>query len=212
MADSIESMRRSSVEVIDLKTSDIEPDPANPNVVSQELMDALRNDIVERGFVQPVLVRPYEGHYRVIDGEHRCRVLLHARAKTAPSILRNRRQDDARLRLVSMNRLRGEFAPVKLAKVLSNLAKTMSEEELRERLGMDHTEYEATMSVELAGADVDERLNAALLHEAMTAPVVLAWRFDLPDADAVDAAIQSQLDGGAETKADALIQILEADL
>lgn len=202
-------MRRSSVEVVEIPTDDIEPDPANPNTVNGKLMDALRADILERGFVQPVLVRPYKGRYRIIDGEHRWTVLKEAGAETVPCIVDDAGEDDARLRLLTMNRLRGEFAPVKLAKVLAKLAEQMDEDELAERLGMEEEEYESIRAVETAGQDVDERLAAALMQEAQSAPEVMTWSFAPEEAAQVELAIQAELEAGRTSRADALIALLK---
>ena len=195
--------------MVDIPTDDIDPDPANPNTVSGKLMDALRADIVERGFVQPVLVRPYKGRYRIIDGEHRWRVLKEAGAETVPCVVDDAGEDDARLRLLTMNRLRGEFAPVKLAKVLAKLAEQMDEQELADRLGMEEEEYESIRAVEEAGQDVDERLAAALMQEAQSAPEVLTWSFEPGIAEQVEKAIQAEIEAGRSTRAEALIALLK---
>lgn len=208
MSESIESIRRESIEVVDLPTSDITPDPANPNAVSAELMATLREDILQRGFVQPVLVRPFEGGYRVIDGEHRWRILKEAGAETVPCVIDDAGEDNARLRLLTMNRLRGEFVPYKLAQVVGELAQEMPEEELARRLGMDGEEYDSLRGIESAGPDVDERLAAALLHESSVAPVVLTWRLSEEAAEAFEAAMAARLEAGAEGRAEALIELL----
>jgi ParB family transcriptional regulator, chromosome partitioning protein len=205
MSDSIESMRRSSIEVIDLPTADIEPDPMNPNTVAEALMDALRADIVERGFVQPVLVRPFGGKYRIIDGEHRWRVLAEAEAETVPCVIDDAGEDDARIRMLTMNALRGQFVPVKLAAVLVKLAEAMDEEELRKRLGMDEEEYADTVGVGEAGRDVDERLAAALVAESQAAPEILSWRLPTEVAEA----FEEQVEARDAVRAAALIEILE---
>ena len=210
MSESIESIRRESIDIVDLPVGDIEPDPKNPNVVSPELMESLREDILERGFVQPVLVRPYKGKYRVTDGEHRYRVLKEAGAETIPCVIDDVGEDNGRLRLLTMNRLRGEFVPFKLAQVVGKLAETMDEDELARRLGMDEDEFDSLVGIEAAGDDVDERLAASLIHESNAAPVVLTWR--LPDdvADRFETQVAAKLDAGAENRAQALIQILES--
>lgn len=209
MAESIDSMRRATVEVVEIQTGDIEPDPENPNTVNEKLMATLRADILERGFVQPVLVRPYKGHYRIIDGEHRWRILKEAGAETVPCVVDDAGEDDARLRLLTMNRLRGEFAPVKLAKVLAKLAEQLDEDELAERLGMEEDEYESLRAVETAGQDVDERLAAALVQEAQAAPEVMTWSFDPEQAAQIEACIAAEIEAGRTSRADALIALLK---
>ena len=46
------------IEVVDIPHSEIEPNPDNPNEMDSKTLDALKEDIEKRGFVQPVLVRP----------------------------------------------------------------------------------------------------------------------------------------------------------
>lgn len=210
MSESIESIRRESIEVVDLPVGDIEPDPKNPNVVSPELMESLKEDILERGFVQPVLVRPHKGSYRITDGEHRYRVLKEAGAETIPCVIDDVGEDNGRLRLLTMNRLRGEFVPFKLAQVVGQLAQTMDEDELARRLGMDNDEFDSLREIENAGDDVDERLAASLIHENNAAPVVMTWRLPNDAADRFEAAIAAEVEAGAENRAQALIRLLEA--
>lgn len=212
MAESIDSMRRERLAVSDIPTDLIQPDPANPNTVSDELMEALRADIVKRGFVQPVVVRPEPGkedRYLIVDGEHRWKVLKAAGAETIPCVIDIAGEDDGRLRMLTMNRLRGEFVPVRMAGILARLAGEMDEDELTERLGMDDDEYTAVMAAESAGADVNDRLAAALQREQDNAPEVLTWKFSPEQAATVEAAIIERMVAGAKTRADALIEMLE---
>lgn len=212
MAESIDSMRRESLAVSDVPTDLIEPDPANPNTVSDDLMEALRRDIVDRGFVQPVLIRPAPGkedRYLIVDGEHRWRVLKEAGAETIPSVIDIAGEDDGRLRMLTMNRLRGEFVPVRMAGILARLAAEMDEEELTQRLGMPDEEYTAVMAAESVGDDVNERLAAALQRESDNAPEVLTWKFPPEKAATVEAAIVEGMVAGAKTRADAMIDLLK---
>lgn len=208
MGESIESIRQESIEVVDLAVGDIEPDPQNPNVVRGDLLATLREDILTRGFVQPLLVRPCAGKYRIIDGEHRFTVLKEAGAPTIPCVIDDVGEDNARLRLLSMNRLRGEFVPFRLAQVVAGLAETMDEDELARRLGMSDDEFDSLVAIEGAGADVDERLAASLLHEASAAPVMLSWYLENDVADRLEEALQAELDSGAADRAEALITVL----
>jgi ParB-like chromosome segregation protein Spo0J len=112
------------MKVEDIPHGNIEPDPENPNEMSGEMLEALKDDIRRRGFVQPVLVRPVEGGYRLIDGEHRWRVLGELGAETVPCV----------------NRLRGKFVPVRLAHLLADIAARIEPEEIGKRLSMGKAE------------------------------------------------------------------------
>jgi len=128
------------VEVRNIPLGDIEPEPSNPNEMSDEILEALKDDIRRRGFVQPILVRPVGEGYRIIDGEHRWRVMGELGAAVIPSVVVNDDETDARVRMLTMNRLRGEFVPVRLAHLLADLAKRVDPGEIGKRLGMGKAE------------------------------------------------------------------------
>lgn len=203
-------MRRQSVEVVEIPTDRIEPDPANPNQMTESVLEALSRDIKSKGFVQPVLVRPTEDHrYVIVDGEHRWRVLRDAGIETVPCVIDDRTEDDARLRMVSMNRLRGSFEPGKLAGVVSGLADEIGEETLTEILGMEGEEFTTV----LAGESLDEEIADAVTEATVEAqPEVFSWRFTPSGAESVEAAIEARMVAGAATRADALIEILSQSL
>ena len=168
------------IEVVDIPHSEIEPNPDNPNEMDSKTLDALKEDIEKRGFVQPVLVRPIgeiagevpmhvatcpmtkpkpadrytcicqhfeadekvhpEGgrRYRIVDGEHRWRTLGELGAETVPCVIEAESNEvDANIRMVTMNRLRGHFVPIKLAHLLADLATRVDRKEMEKRLGMD---------------------------------------------------------------------------
>lgn len=212
MAESIESLRRQRLDITDIATDAIRPDPANPNTIDDGLMDALRADIVERGFVQPVVVRHApegDDNWIIVDGEHRWKVLSEAGAETIPCVIDPSGEDDGRLRMLTLNRLRGEFVPVKMAAVLARLASQMDEGELTERLGMDADEYTAVLAADGMGSDVNERLAAALQRESDAAPEVFSWKFRPEAAAIVEQAITELMVAGAKTRADAIIELID---
>jgi ParB-like chromosome segregation protein Spo0J len=172
----------SDLEILDIPHSEIEPNPENPNAMDPRTLNALRDDIETRGFVQPVLVRPLERiagevkmhvadcpmtkadpkdryvctcqhydndpkltpeggiRYRIIDGEHRWRVLGELGAETVPCIVEDSTEADADIRMITMNRLRGQFVPIKLAHLLADLAERIDRKEIQERLSMEASE------------------------------------------------------------------------
>lgn len=128
------------MKIEDIPHGDIEPDPENPNQMDGETLEALKDDIRRRGFVQPILVRPVEDGYRLIDGEHRWRVLGELGAETVPCVVEEAGESDARLRMLTMNRLRGEFVPVRLAHLLADIAARIEPEEIGKRLNIGKAE------------------------------------------------------------------------
>lgn len=121
----------------------IHPAPDNPNSMTDARYAALRSEIELRGFVQPILVRPHPdrgGHFELIDGEHRWRALGDLGHDTVPSVVDAANDAEASTRRITMNRLRGQFVPVRMAHVLADLTDRIPESEIRQRLDMDAKE------------------------------------------------------------------------
>lgn len=137
------------MKIIDIPLDDIEPTPENPNVMTDDQYAALRAEIARRGFVQPLLVRPVEGEkpYRLVDGEHRWSILGELGAESAPCVVEENSETDAKLRTLTMNRLRGRFVPVRLAKLLVSLSQTIPADELAGRLAIDRTELQTYLAL-----------------------------------------------------------------
>ena len=206
--ESIESLQnRPPLEVVELPVDRLDPDPDNPNEVSPKLMEALRRDIAERGFVQPVLVRPSGSRYIIIDGEHRWKVLQALGAETLPCVIDDADPDQAKMRMVTMNRLRGKFDPTKLASVLRELAQEMDEAELIERLGMDDEEFETTLREVDEGA-LARKLAEAMERERAEAPTLFRLRAEPREAQAINKAVEAMTATGMN-RATALIKLLE---
>lgn len=137
--------KAASLDVVDIPHHHIDPDPDNPNRMPDSQLRALREEIKERGFVQPVLVRlvdpdPENPRYRIVDGEHRWRILGELGMETVPCVIEDGDETDAQIRMLTMNRLRGRFVPIKLAYLLADLAETVPESELQRRLALDSGE------------------------------------------------------------------------
>lgn len=208
MSESIESLKeRPPLEVVDLPTDKLDPDPMNPNRVGGKLMAALRRDIEERGFVQPVVVRPVKGgRYVIVDGEHRWRVLSEQGAKAVPCVIDDASEDEARMRMLALNRLRGSFNPVELARTLRDLAGQMSESELIERLGMDEEEFDTAIA-ELDEDELGEKLSALLAAEEAEAPQAMRFRVGPRQKREVERAVEALVAEG-KTRAESLLAIL----
>lgn len=149
MAKSLEDLTESlDLDVRDVPVDQIGPDPDNPNEMSEGMYAALLNDIRQNGYTQPVLIRPVEGDipFQIIDGEHRWRAVSELGFASIPAVVIEADTDDAKLRLITMNRFRGEFSPLRLAQVINGLAQHIPAETLRSRLNMSESEMRDTLS------------------------------------------------------------------
>ena len=121
-----------NIEVVNLPISRVKPNTFNPNTQSEEVFNALVENIREIGMVEPILVVPdsqSDGDYVVISGEHRleaCRVLGY---ETIPAIIRQEFDEDMqKFQTVRMNVLKGKLDPVKFTKLFDDMAQKYGEQ------------------------------------------------------------------------------------
>jgi ParB family chromosome partitioning protein len=68
----------------------IEPHLGQPRrVFDEEALAELADSIRGRGVIQPIIVRPHDGHYQIVAGERRWRAAQKARLHEIPAIVRD---------------------------------------------------------------------------------------------------------------------------
>ena len=209
MAKSIQQLRDPELEVEMIPLGQIDPQENNPNALSEDLMTALSKDIKENGFTQPILVRPEGDRFRLIDGEHRWRVMQELGAASIPAVVIDADDDEAKLRLVTMNRFRGQFVPIKLAYLLADLSTRMKESELRSRLGMEPGELRDHLRLTDLKDRISEAVEKQVQNEAREAPKVVSVVCRREVAEEVEKIIEEAV-GEGEHRSDALLKICRA--
>lgn len=212
MPESIEDMRNPKLDVVSLPIEQIDPDPQNPNELPDDMMDTLKQDVKERGFIQPIVVRELdvdegeEQRYMLVDGEHRWKVLRDLGWEVVPSVILDVSADDAKLRNITMNRLRGQLVPIKLALLLADLNKRIPEDELARRLGMDTGEVKDTLRLANFTDDVAESVRQSTQKEEREAPEVLQFVLKKQDAEVVERVI-GKITNETTDRAGALVKL-----
>ena len=75
--------------IVYIKLSDIKPNSKQPRTVfDEEALDELAASIKEHGLIQPILVRPAQGGYKLVACERRWRAAHKAELKEIPAIVR----------------------------------------------------------------------------------------------------------------------------
>lgn len=188
-----------NVKVVSIPVDAIEPQPGNPNEMDEATYESL-SAAIDKGFVQPVLLRPLgDERYRMVDGEHRWRLIAEKGYKTVPAIIEDygegqTAEDEARMRLLTMNYLRGQFVPIKLAYMLADLSQRIPEDQLRRRLGMDQGELTDHLRLAQFTDDISDQLREGIERENAAAPTVLTFVVTKPqDAAAIERVIDKMV-------------------
>ncbi len=117
--------------VVDLPIVSLVHAPFNPNEMDSAMEDRLLASVRRFGVVENLVVRPIgDGRYEVLAGNQRLRALQSDGAETAPCVVADVDDTDARLLAQAMNAIQGEDDPAAKASLLRELLRHMSAEEV----------------------------------------------------------------------------------
>jgi ParB family chromosome partitioning protein len=122
------------VEVTDLPLDQIQEAPWNANQMDQAMRLRLRRSIQRFQLVVPLVVRPIRGPigdlYETVGGAQRLQVLRELGFASAPCVVAEADDAEARLLSQALNRVQGEDDPGLRAELLRELLKRLPQEEV----------------------------------------------------------------------------------
>jgi ParB family chromosome partitioning protein len=106
-----------------------------------QAIDELAQSIRESGIVQPILVVPDDGHYRIIVGERRWRAAQKAGLKKIPVMIRNLPPDKQLEISIIENIHREDLNPMELALAYQRMSSewNYTQQDIAEKVGKDRT-------------------------------------------------------------------------
>jgi len=120
----------------------LKPNPLQPRMkFDSQAMDELAQSIRETGIVQPVLVVPDDGHYKIIVGERRWRAALKAGLKKIPVMIRNMAPDKQLEISIIENIHREDLNPMEIALAYQRMSSewNYTQQDIAEKVGKDRT-------------------------------------------------------------------------
>ena len=121
---------------LDLPLDRLHPHPANANIMPEAMLAKLAAHLQRTGRYPPLIVRPWEDDYQLLDGHHRALALRRIGRALARCVVWEVDDAEALLLLATLNRLEGADDPLRRADLLSRL---------RERRGVDMPELAAML-------------------------------------------------------------------
>lgn len=167
-----------SVDLRIVETDLVDANSYNPNSMEAEFFEILVQQVKEEGMIQPVLVRPNPeklGRFLVVDGEHRWQAAKLAAKKKIPVVVVPYDETRAKVRTLSMNNIRGQNIPIKLARLLVDLHKSHTSEEIRQMTGIGEETQKSVLSllqvpdfkpgdgIKITNKDVERPISVALM-------------------------------------------------
>lgn len=119
----------------------------NPNFVNGHINSAIKDDINQNGFIDPIVVQKHnkklKKDYVIINGEHRFNIMKNRGAKEISAIVLDVDDKKAKALTIRLNREHGEFFPDKMKLLLKDLSPKMDFSELKGLTFLDQDEIKA---------------------------------------------------------------------
>ena len=112
------------MEIKSINIDDLEPNTWNPNVLDINKYTILVNNIKkDKAMLQPILVRPFNNKYQIIDGYHRWKASKEAGLKEIDCVVIDADLTESKLKTLSFNAIRGENDEELLKDLIKDLEK-----------------------------------------------------------------------------------------
>lgn len=170
-------MNESDLKVHLLPIEQVHPNPWNPNQVDPKMMRKLRRQIERNGFDDPIICRPHPelpGEWQIVDGFHRWTILKEMGATHIPATVGAYTDQQAKLKTINANYMRGNAVPIKLAALVHELNKELTLDDLEAALPFDRPELTDALELLKLPGDMDREAAANEEKERQAQPVFIS--------------------------------------
>jgi ParB family chromosome partitioning protein len=177
-----------------IKIDQIFPNNYNPNVVSEDILAKLRAEISQKGLCEPIILRRKGNGYEIVDGEHRWRVCQELGWEEIPCIIQDYDDNEAKIKTLQLNYMRGSAVPVKLASLIHELSKEIKLEDLAKRLPYEEPQMLNNLELLKLPEDFSKAIEEQAKKEADELPSVISFVLYKNQLEVVEKAIKIALD------------------
>jgi len=154
----------------------IRPNDWNANAFDPENFPKLTASIRERGILEPLKVMPdpeREGDFLLVDGYHRWKAAGDLGLDELPCEVWDISPEEAKVRGLQLNYLRGQPVPVRLANLVHDLNRTYAVDDLAKMLPWSASQLRDSLELLKLPADLQDRLERQAARDAAEAPIPL---------------------------------------
>jgi ParB/RepB/Spo0J family partition protein len=152
----------------------IHPNEWNANAFDPENYPKLVESIRQKGFMEPlkVTVDPArEGHYLLVDGYHRWKAAGELGIRDLPCEVWDISPEEAKVRGLQLNYLRGQPVPDRLARLIHDLSREMSLNDLAGMLPWSEAQLRDSLELLRLPADLQQQVEQQAADQAAQAPI-----------------------------------------
>jgi len=169
----------------------IHPNDWNVNAFDEAHYPKLVESIRGKGFMEPLKVTRdpnRTGHYLLIDGYHRWKAAEELGIEELPCEVWEVSADEAKLRGLQLNYLRGQPVPDRLASLVHDLNRELSLDDLASMLPWSEAELRDSLELLKLPADLSRRLEEQVAAHSAQAPIPVTVVMLPREYDAFEAA------------------------
>ena len=155
---------------LEMDIDQLKPNPLQPRMrQNPESLDELAQSIRETGVLQPVVVVPEEGTYKIIVGERRWRAAKMAGLQKIPVLIRTLSKEQQHEVSLIENLQRDDLNPLELALAYQKMTQEfgLTQQDIADRVGKDRTSVANTLRLLKLPQEVQD-LIAGLPHDVLT--------------------------------------------
>jgi ParB family chromosome partitioning protein len=152
----------------------IHPNDWNVNAFDPANYPKLVESVREKGILEPIKVMPdpeREGEYLLVDGYHRWRAAGDLGLNEVACEVWHISPEEAKVRGLQLNYLRGQAVPSRLADLLHNLNHTYSVDDLAKMLPWSESQLRDSLELLKLPADLQVKLEEQAAKDAAEAPI-----------------------------------------
>ena len=150
-----------------IKIEDLRENNYNPNEMTDTQKEHLEAEFKRVGYLQPILVRPKDGKWEIIDGANRFLVAKALNHAEIQCVVKEMTDEQAKITSINMNKIKGEDNPVKLAELLKGLKDTFDSKELTELIRMSDQELDSFDLMLDLPENLDEDIESAIEEDGL---------------------------------------------
>ena len=180
-----------SMEIIMIELNKIIPNDYNPNVVAEDTMAKLRAEIAHKGLCEPIIVRGRGNDgYEIVDGFHRWMICRDLGFKEIPCIIQDYDSQEAKIKTLQLNYMRGSAVPIKLASLIHDLNKEISLEDLAKRLPYEEPQLMDSLELLKLPEDFGMSVERQAMEESQEMPMVVSFVLYKNQVEVIEQAIK----------------------
>jgi ParB/RepB/Spo0J family partition protein len=152
----------------------IHPNDWNVNAFDPANYPKLVESVRERGIMEPLKVMPdpeSEGDFLLVDGYHRWRAAGDLEIEELPCEVWEIDPEEAKVRGLQLNYLRGQPVPRRLAELVHDLNRTYAVDDLAKMLPWSASQLQDSLELLKLPADLEAALQEQAARDAAEAPV-----------------------------------------